>query len=478
MPRPKHYLFLLPLALTLFLVTSELVERSMYTDGVAYAGISDNLANGVGSLWNPRLSDVHNTAFFGHPPLVFGLQSLVFRVFGSSLVSERVYAGTIFLLSALLLVLLWREVLRDYPPGRKLWFLPLTLWLANEVVYHFYPANVLEPTTGLFTLLAVYAGVRTLRPGTAIGRQLVGAVLLGFFVFLGTLCKGFVALFPLALYGLYFLVHGQPKLRKAALLTGVACLALGLGYLLLWQYAPARSLLQRYFEGQVLASVSGELTAHHFRDNRFYIIRRTVEVLLPAVGITLLLVGVGWRRLKGAPGTGPQLRAAWLLLGLGAAASLPLAISPKQSFYYLLPSMAYFAAGLACLCVPVVASYFERATRPWERWGIPVLMVGLLMAGAYNTARHWGAITRRDRVVLSDIDAMATVVPVRATVGSVGDIGELVSYFYRHHYVSIDTAVGAVPDYEFVIINEVAEVPAGFELLELGTERYRLARRE
>ena len=476
MPTAKRALYLLPLILSLFLVASELVERSMYTDGLAYAGISKNLARGVGTFWTPRLSDIHNTAFNSHPPLVFGIQSLFFEVLGEGIATERIYALTIFLLSALLIVMLWREVLRDRPAARRCWFVPLTLWLVNEVVYHFYPANVLEPTMTLFTLAAVWAGLRGVHAG-GVGEQFSWAVLVGLLVMLATLCKGFVGLFPLSFFGLYWLIYRRYTFSRAILLTLAMLVTVVLCYTVLWQFPAARTALTNYLDVQVLASIGGELTEEpHLRSSRFYIIGRTFEILLPTVLLTLLGLYFSYRKLGKAVGAGTQVRGAYLFLSLGVAASFPLAISPKQSFYYLLPSMAYYALGFAMFLAPAAAHLMAISwSARTHRWVTGVAGV-LLILSLVNTARHWGQVTRRDRVVLGDVEAMNTVLPKGTTIGSQGDIGEIVSYMYRTNEVSIDTAVGRRLDYDFLVARKTAVVE-GLDTVAVGaTERYRLYR--
>ena len=479
MPTAKRALYLLPLILSLFLVASELVERSMYTDGLAYAGISKNLARGAGTFWTPRLSDIHNTAFNSHPPLVFGIQSLFFEVLGEGIATERIYALTIFLLSALLIVTLWREVLRDRPAARRCWFAPLTLWLVNEVVYHFYPANVLEPTMNLFTLAAVWVGLRAVRAG-GVGAQCTWAILVGLLVMLATLCKGFVGLFPLSFFGLYCLIYRRHTIGRTVLLTLAMLVTVVLCYTVLWQFPAARTALTNYLDVQVLASIGGELTEEpHLRSSRFYIIGRTFEILLPTVLLTLLGLYYGYCKLGKAAGPDSyrgQVQGAYLFLSLGVAASFPLAISPKQSFYYLLPSMAYYALGFALFLAPAAAHLMAI---PWSvrtrRWVTGVAGV-LLILSLVNTARHWGQVTRRDRVVLGDVEAMNTVLPKGTTIGSQGDIGEIVSYMYRTNEVSIDTAVGRRLDYDFLVARKTEEVK-GLDTVAVGaTERYRLYR--
>ena len=474
----QRIVYLLPLLLFLFLLAPELVERSMYNDGVAYAGLSKNLAHSIGTFWTPQLTQVEYVAFHEHPPLVFGIQSLFFRLLGDGLATERVYAFTIFALSAGLIVLLWREALRGYPEARRCWFIPLTLWLANEVVYHFYPANVLEPTVGLFALAAVWCTLRSVRQGAGPRVQGVLASTAAALLFAGSLCKGFVGLFPLAFYGLYWLLFRQITLLRAVGLTLLMVAVIGAAYGLLLQYEPARTSLATYFEQQVLGSLSGARTYdRHMRSDRFYIIRRAFELLIPALLLTAIFFGLAYRKYGRTLLRGEHLRYAYLLLGLGVCASFPLAISPKQSFYYLLPAMAYFALGLGLFLAPAAPPYLLRPWRPAVRRWMYVVMGILFLASLVNIGLHWGQSNRRDRSTLTDIEAMNTIIPRGTTIGSVGDMRPLNVYMWRTNEVSIDTAVDRQRAYPYLVAPRDTLV-AGLDTVGLGLVEWRLYRVE
>ena len=470
----KRTLFLLPLLLFFFLVAPELVERSMYTDGVAYAAIAKNLAHDIGSLWSLKLSDYRYPVFAEHPPLVFGIQSLFFKVLGDRLVTERVYALTIFLLSAGLLVVLWRDALRDHPRMRRLWFTPLTLWLANEVVYHFYPANVLEPTLTVFTLAAVWAGLRAVR-GAGLS-VIAWTVLVGLLVALANLCKGFVALFPLGLFVLHWLVFRRGTLVRALALTALLTVTVVGFYAVLWQFDAPRASLLRYLDTQVLASLNSSRSGmdRHYRDSHWYIVRRTFEVLIPALLLTAWIAWAGYRKFGRRLLRGESLRYGILYLLLGAAASFPLAISPKQSFYYLLPSMAYYALGLGLVISPVVAEYFAVPWRPRVARWVGYVGLVLLVGAVGNTLRHVGQVTRRDRVLLGDVEAMHAVLPVGTTIGAQGEVAEIVSYLYRTREVTVDTTRAHRFRYDFVVAPATERL--ALDTVGVGMLRYRLYR--
>jgi hypothetical protein len=67
----------LALASYLFSTLAHLVSSECFLDGVVYASISRNLANGEGTFW--RLMFIANIPFHEHPPFFFWFESLAFR---------------------------------------------------------------------------------------------------------------------------------------------------------------------------------------------------------------------------------------------------------------------------------------------------------------------------------------------------------------------------------------------------------------
>ena len=77
-----YYLFLLGLIGIFFMPI--LIQKGMFVDGLWYATIANNLSNGLGTFWQPMLTETMAPEFYSHPPLVFWLQSLFFDVFTST----------------------------------------------------------------------------------------------------------------------------------------------------------------------------------------------------------------------------------------------------------------------------------------------------------------------------------------------------------------------------------------------------------
>ena len=122
----SSYVILLALFLVLFAMP--LVQDGMFIDGVCYAALSNNLANGIGSLWSLKLTDTMFSEFNEHPPLMFGIQSLFFRVLGSGYGTERVYCVLVALLTIFLMARIWRIVFQN-TPIMAWWPLPVFFWI-------------------------------------------------------------------------------------------------------------------------------------------------------------------------------------------------------------------------------------------------------------------------------------------------------------------------------------------------------------
>ena len=83
---------LLTLAVGAAATVPRLAHRGMFVDGITYASIARNLAEGRGRFWAPSYTATVYPEFHEHPPLGFWLQSLWFRVFGDHVFVERAYS--------------------------------------------------------------------------------------------------------------------------------------------------------------------------------------------------------------------------------------------------------------------------------------------------------------------------------------------------------------------------------------------------
>lgn len=428
------------LALAIFV--PPLARRGMTWDGVLYATIARNMAVGLGDAWHPRVSDTFMRHFHEHPPLAFWLESLYFRALGDHVWVERLYSLTTGLVTAGILVGLWRHLLRGVPRAAAYSWLPILLWMAY--CQWCYRHNILENTLGVFTALAVFASLRALdSPRTAAA----WAVLAGTSVAAALLAKGPVGLFPAVSPALAWLVLGQSSRGKALLvqLVLLASAAGALGCLLL--SSEARSYLHDYLQVQVLASVAGQRDAVTAFPGRLSILLFLAKDLLMPGGLAGLIFLAGWR--SGLAARDPRLAGpAWFCLLTGLSASLPLMASPKQHGHYTAPSWPYFCFALALACLPAAQSLAARleplTKRPVQR-KLRWLAAGAIVFALGKTVLYAGT-PYRDRSVIRVADSLAQAAGAHTTVAVVpaswnritGDEQlQLHAYLYRYHFISL-----------------------------------------
>lgn len=466
-------LWCLVLAAFLIPVLPRLVAHGMFMDGLWYAVIGRNLALGIGSFWRPMFTPALSPEFFsGHPPLVFAIESLFFRVLGDHWWVAGVYSFATALATAALIVLLWYEgerALGGAPKVGALGWLPLLFWAATPLVTWSYSNNMLENTMGVFVLLATWCGLRAAAsPRWALWSAAAGACL-----YAALLCKGAVGLFPLAFPLILAVVWGRPSPGRAVLAT---LIALGvLAGLVAWtiQVPDARLYAERYLGGNFLPLVSGSRGGV---PNRLHIVRKLLLELAPAIGPSLFVLGAGRWRLGAVAQARARLAAAFALLGL--AGSLPLMLSPIQSGFYLVPSLALFPIAFALFTGPSAGAMLTRLDGhvAWRR-GLTAI-TALLLAGAFAYASTRIGTIGRGGPVISDVRAIGAVVPQGSTVAvcpTMYTSWSLHAYFALYDHVTLDANS---MDHAFLVVDgDACAPPPGYASVALATSRMRLYRR-
>lgn len=192
--------WLITFSVLIGLTVPTLIKDGMFMDALLYAGVSHNLSMGIGSFWFPEFSPSYRCAglstFQEHPPLVFGIQSVFFKIFGDSMYVERFYTFLIMCISAFLINLLWKEIFKNEGKLKNTGWLPLILWITIPVCFWSYSNNMQENTMGVFTLCAVLFIYKVIQsPQNKTGTSLLA----GFFVFLAIMSKGVPGFFPINL---------------------------------------------------------------------------------------------------------------------------------------------------------------------------------------------------------------------------------------------------------------------------------------
>lgn len=453
----------LTLAVLLGLTVPALVQRGMFMDGLLYLTVAHNLARGSGTFWEPRFSQegfAGLTTFHEHPPLAFGLESVWYRAFGDGFWVEGLYCLSMALLTAWLLVLLWRALWEGERRIRALGWLPVLLWIMVPQVHWCVRNNMQENTMAVFTVGAVLAAVRTER---GLLHPVPGAVLVGLLTFLAALVKGLPGLFPLGAPFLLALVAGAPwrGLRRSAL-AGLALVAF---FALLWLWPDARTSLLTYAEGRLLHRIDTAPTV----DVRWRTLPQFVEAML---GPLLVTLAARWATQRKRGAVSDRGRAMAMLL-IGLSGVLPLMLTMVQKSFYSVAALPLVTTGLACLAAPAVAHLVER-TSPAVRRSLLLLgriaVAGVLVASAFLFGRP-----SRDADMLHDVDLLGAALPDHALVGvdhALWEEWNLQCYLMRFHGVSLSTRTRT----DWYLTTREAAPPPGYAPVPLDTRGHRLWR--
>jgi len=153
--------WLLTTTIFIALLIPTLVQDGMFLDGITYSAISRNMASGLGSYWNPHYTKTLYSNFHEHPPLVFIIQSLFFKLFGYGIYTERIYSFLTAILTAIGIIQCWRLFNKENELKEYSWLLIL-LWITIPLISWSYKNNLLENTMGVFTIFSVYFIIKSL----------------------------------------------------------------------------------------------------------------------------------------------------------------------------------------------------------------------------------------------------------------------------------------------------------------------------
>ena len=163
----------------------------MFLDGLNYAAVARNLAEGLGTFWTPYYTDTLYPQFREQPPLGFALQAGAFYVLGDHLFVERAYSLLTGAVTAFLIALIWRRTIG----AARLDWLPVAFWLLPSTVTWAMVNNMLENTQAALTTAAVFAFVRAWQSEQRASLWAAGSAVC---ILAAVLTKGPVGFFPLA----------------------------------------------------------------------------------------------------------------------------------------------------------------------------------------------------------------------------------------------------------------------------------------
>jgi 4-amino-4-deoxy-L-arabinose transferase-like glycosyltransferase len=338
---------LLLFSLTLYFLLSgyKLLRLGIHGDGVEYASVARNLADGVGTFWRLYLDDLIHPVFHEHPPLVFWIQSIFFRVFGNGPHLEAFYGFFIGLTILFFTALFWQQIRRDFQfPYVGSWW-PMLLLVPIPIFTYILQINRIVNTWTVIAIIATYLAYLS----TAKTRLTVFySILTGVFIYLGFIAKGPVAFFPFAVPVLTVLTL-RAKFSKA--ITGTLISLVTFTVILLatfHQFPDAVNFWKGFWQAQVIASLKSERSAG--RPHWHYLERWLSEMIVPflVAGVFMIATRVPLRRIG-------FNRPALFFLLVALAGSLPFVVSTRQHGRYILHTYPFFVLSLAFVTENIAA---------------------------------------------------------------------------------------------------------------------------
>ncbi|WP_244490451.1 ArnT family glycosyltransferase [Rhizobium sp. Root708] len=435
-------------------VMPDIVRQSFFFDGLIYASIARNLAEGIGTVWEPQFSKALFPVFAEHPPLMMWLQSLLFRVFGDTIVVEKCFSLATFGISLCIMALIWDRLSGRNSAMRRSLPLALVLTVVAGRFSWAFANGMLENLLIVFTSLAVLLVVVAYddRHSVSAIRRMSFVALAGLATALALMAKGPVGLFPLATPGLYWLCLQRPRIADAIVDSVLLIAVVAVVFCLLWSFEGPRGTIERYVSIQLLTSLSGE---RGHAGGGLSALRTFVRVLAYPLVAALVISVIGFfSRGAASANTGRReaVRGALFLAAVGCSASLPLFVSPRVSGFYFNPSLPYFSGALAIACAPVLLRLLDECSERALRWAQSVLAGAFVLSCLY-VGMEIGR-PGDDADVIENAGKIATQVcdannchDVISTCGSVGQDWRLHGYLERYYKIALDSASAAGPDY-------------------------------
>jgi len=422
--------WLLLIGLFLILVCNSLLAEGMFFDGVTYASISRNMAEGQGTFWNPHYTQTLYPEFRQHPPLALGLEALAFKAFGDHLWVEKVYSVLTFLLSGLFITLIWKWTTNNI---RWAW-LPLLFWIAMPLVSWGATNNLLENTMSVFVLLSVYLMIVNYQRNHKLWLFLAGISL-----FLAFLSKGFTGLFPLVFPILHCIFDDKRRWIQGPIDTLLLIVALAvLSGVMFLVFPSSFAYLKDYINLQVIGGGLHETTV----SSRFFIVFSLLsQLIVPLVIFVIILImsKIINKDKHKVFEFAPDKKHFFSFLILGLTGVLPIMLSVKQRDFYMLTALPFFALAFGHLSLSMLNMMLLEIRPKIQNWMMITSSV-VLLVGIVLNASHIGKYGRDEAFLVEMKKALAEIPENEVIEIKPEDFSQWSwhAYFMRYGKVSLD----------------------------------------
>jgi len=465
-PTLPFYLFVI--GIFLIIVSPTLLSDGMFMDGLIYSTIAHNLSNGIGSFWNPHFTATCLTDFHEHPPLAFGIQSIFYILLGGSRFIDKLYSFITFVLVGYIILKIW--TILNYKHG----WIPLLFWLLTPLVIWACSNNMLENTLSVFTSLSILFYLKSQNR-----KKYFFIFLSGFVLALGFLTKGFVAFFPWTFPFLLWLLLRQKSFRTMVVDSIGVFIFTIVPLILLVILSPEAGLsIHKYIDTQVINSLKNVTTI----DSRFFIIKRLLSELIPAISLFVLFIIWGWHKKFSINLIKSNSKTALVFVLLGLTGVLPIMISMKQSGFYILATFPFFAIGIGVLIYSLIdflinnINYQSKGFLFFKWIAHGIFFIGIILP--FYFSNHIG----RDRNKIKDTYKILSVLPVGSIININPNMWQdwsLHGYFGRYKNVSLDPNNDNKREYLLIQKDYYSDtIYQDYKTIELQTTDYKLLKKK
>jgi hypothetical protein len=447
----------------LIIISPSLLSDGMFLDGLLYAVISKNLANGIGDFWHLHLTKTLSPIFFEHPPLAFGLQSLFFKILGDSIFVEKLYSFLTYVVIGIIIVKIWKKLIVNNS-NQTAW-LPLLLWITIPLVFWAIPNNMLENTMMIFTSLSVLFILKSFE-----NRRFLYLFLAGLSLFGAFLCKGFVGLFTFSFIFWIFIIKRNINFKRFFIDTSVLFFSALLPLIVLY-FAVPESIdnILAYINKQVVGSVQNVQTV----ETRFFILIRLFLELIPMFLLIILLVAFTFK----VKFSNSNIKWFWVFLLLGLSGVIPIMISMKQRGFYILATFPLFSIAFALLIVERVDYLMKKINTKGVKFKIYKYASILIFAIGVSLVLYNSNKIGRDKDKIEDVHSVGDIVSKNTIIAIEPKIRtdwSLHGYFARYYSISLNHNVSANEKYLLVYKHSDFEIPSQYALIPLELNNYEL----
>lgn len=439
-------------------------------DGLLYADIARNLAEGRGTFWKPHLTEGLYSDFYEHPPLAFGLQSIFFKLFGDSIYVERFYSLGTFILVGYLMQLIWNQLTQD----KKMGWLPLIFWTLTGGIGWAVANNMLENTMSIFVCVSVLFILYSMNTKRLLFLGLAGASLA-----LGLLTKGFFCLY---IWGMPFFAWMFWKRRNFWVMSLDTLL------LIFFTVAPitlvyftneaAQNNMMSYVNNQLIGSLKHVQTV----DSRFSIVINFFKSILVPLALAVTVFFIAKRKEIEKPKIAENWRVALMLFAVVLSGVFPIMISLKQRTFYILTVYPIFSIGLAYLLLPYCNFLYHKIEVNSKGYSVFVWTARVLATASIVLAISQINRVGRDHAMIHDSKAVVDVVGKNTKITICTEmhaIWSLHGYLSRYGNVSLDKNYANLHQYFLSKDGCIPpEIKNQYDLVPLETKVYQLFKRK